>query len=48
MHIRETCFEAPQVDMTLTEFIESMKDPNIIRAILDSTTGSVECPTLVG
>jgi len=48
MHIRETYFEAPHVDMTLTGFIESMKDPNIIRAILDSTTGSVECPTLVG
>jgi hypothetical protein len=49
MSLREADFEKPHIETTLAEFIESMKDPNVIRAILDSTTGSVECPTtLVG
>jgi hypothetical protein len=48
MLLRETNFEAPHVQMTLAEFIESMKDPNVIRAILDSCTGAAVCPRLIG
>ncbi|KIM37463.1 hypothetical protein M413DRAFT_13394 [Hebeloma cylindrosporum] len=48
MYLREVNFECPHVGMTIMDFIKSRKDPNIIRAILDSATGSVESLTLIG
>lgn len=45
---REDHFTTPQIQVTLGEFIDNLRDPHLIQAILDSPHGASRHPLLVG
>ncbi|KJA16325.1 hypothetical protein HYPSUDRAFT_207118 [Hypholoma sublateritium FD-334 SS-4] len=46
--LRESKHQTPQISMPLSKFVENLKDPNTIQAILDSPYGTGQHPRLIG
>lgn len=46
--LRESHHTEPQISMTIAEFIDNLKNPNAIQAILDSPYGTGQHPRLIG